>query len=378
MERKRLVILGSTGSVGRQTLEIVRAFPDNFEVIGLAADKNTDLLIAQIYEFKPRMVFSASHPALFNNETHLIRTDPDKMASDQSTDIVMISTTGKAGLYPTVRALQAGKRVCLANKEVIIMAGSLITDLANLNGELFPVDSEPNAIWQCIRGESSNPQRIIITASGGPFRGIPQDSLHNVTPDQALKHPTWNMGPRITIDSSTLMNKGFEVIEAKWLFKVDWSQIEVVIHPQSIIHSMVEFGDGSIKAQLAVPDMKLPIQYALLFPDRRFNKEIPRLDLSTQSKMTFEPLHEEDYPCYKHAIKAGRMGKTYPVVLSASDEIAVSLFLNKQLRFTDIPKVVEMSLEAHVPSEGTDLQEILQVDMMARSKALEIAKRFMQ
>ena len=378
MERKRLVILGSTGSVGKQTLEIVRAFPNNFEVIGLAADKNTNLLRAQIDEFKPRMVFSASHPDLFNNESRLIATNPDKMASDESTDIVMISTTGKAGLYPTVQALQAGKRVCLANKEVIIMAGSLITSLANMNGELFPVDSEPNAIWQCMHGEASNPQRIIITASGGPFRGIPQNSLHNVTPDQALKHPTWNMGPRITVDSSTLMNKGFEVIEAKWLFNVDWSQIEVVIHPQSIIHSMVEFDDGSIKAQLAVPDMKLPIQYALLFPDRRFNREIPRLDLSTQSKMTFESLSEENYPCYKHAIEAGRMGKTYPVVLCASDEIAVSLFLNKKLRFTDIPKVVEMSLEAHAPSDGTDLEEIFQVDMLARSKALKIAKRFIQ
>tara|TARA_B100002003_G_C13890453_1_gene434263 strand:- start:42 stop:566 length:525 start_codon:yes stop_codon:yes gene_type:complete len=174
------------------------------------------------------------------------------------------------------------------------------------------------------------------------------------------------------------MNKGFEVIEAKWLFNVDWSQIEVVIHPQSIIHSMVEFDDGSIKAQLAVPDMKLPIQYALLFPDRRFNREILRLDLSTQSKMTFESLREEDYPCYKHAIEAGRIGKTYPVVLCASDEIAVSLFLNKKLRFTDIPKVVEMSLEAHAPSDGTDLEEIVEVDILARSKALEIAKRFIQ
>jgi len=378
VERKRLVILGSTGSVGRQTLEVVRSFPNNFEVIGLAADRNTNLLTAQINEFKPRMVFSASHPTLFDNETHLMPTDPDKMASDQSTDIVMVSTTGKAGLYPTVRALQTGKRVCLANKEVMIMAGYLITELAKVSGELFPVDSEPNAIWQCLHGESSNPQRIIITASGGPFRGIPQDSLHNITPDQALKHPTWNMGPRITIDSSTLMNKGFEVIETKWLFNVDWSQIEVVVHPQSIIHSMVEFDDGSIKAQLAVPDMKLPIQYALLFPNRRFNRDIPRFDVSTQSQMTFEPLKMEDYPCYTHAINAGRLGKTYPVVLSASDEIAVNFFLNKQLRFTDIAKVVEMCLEAHVPSEGTDLQEIFQVDMLARSKALEIAKRFMQ
>ena len=378
MERKRLVILGSTGSVGRQTLEIVRAFPDIFDVIGLAADKNTSLLMTQIDEFKPRMVFSASYPSLFDTETHLISTEPDKMVTDQSTDIVMVSTTGKAGLCPTVSALQAGKRVCLANKEVIIMAGSLITKLAKANGELLPVDSEPNAIWQCIHGEAANPQRVIITASGGPFRGVPNDSLHNVTPEQALKHPTWNMGPRITIDSSTLMNKGFEVIEAKWLFNVDWSQIEVVVHPQSIIHSMVEFDDGSIKAQMAMPDMKLPIQYALLFPARRFNKEIPRLDLSKQSKMTFEPLHEDLYPCYKHAIKAGRMGKTYPVVLSASDEIAVNLFLNRQLRFTDIPKVIEMSLETHIPSEGTDLEEILQVDMLARSKALEIAKRFMK
>ena len=273
-----------------------------------------------------------------------------------------------------MEALRAGRTVCLANKEVIIMAGDLVSGLAkNGGGSLLPVDSEPSAIWQCLQGENQPLRRIIITASGGPFRNTPPNELSQVTPEQALNHPTWRMGKRITIDSSTLMNKGFEVLEAHWLFNAAWEQIDVVVHPQSLIHSMVEFADGSVKAQMGPPDMRLPIQYALFYPERRANDALPRLDTTVPTSMTFEPMDPSRYPCFKLALESGRKGGTYPAVLCAADEVAVQLFLKGGIKFTDIPRVVEGTLDGHRPPQGGSLEEILDADRWARDKALQVA-----
>ena len=254
MTARGLVVLGSTGSIGRQTLDVVRALPDRFRVVGLAAGNNVDLLRTQAAEFNPHMLYSPSPEFTKDMLGQAEFTSMEEMVCHHDADIVMVGTVGRVGLLPTIRALQQGRRVCLANKEVIIMAGELVSEFArNGQGELLPVDSEPSAIWQCLQGEPKDVRRLIITASGGPFRTRLHEDLSDVTPQQALNHPTWKMGRRITIDSSTLMNKGFEVIEARWLFDVPWERIEVVVHPQSLIHSMVEFEDGSVKAQIGPP-----------------------------------------------------------------------------------------------------------------------------
>ena len=302
----------------------------------------------------------------------------EEMVCHPDVEVVMVGTVGRVGLIPTIRALQQGKRVCLANKEVIIMAGELISGLdANGGGELLPVDSEPSAIWQCLQGEDKDVRRLIITASGGPFRTRLHEDLSDVTPDQALNHPTWKMGRRITIDSSTLMNKGFEVIEARWLFDVPWERIEVVVHPQSLIHSMVEFEDGSVKAQIGPPDMKLPIQYAMLYPERRPNQGIPRLDITKAMSMTFEPMSSALYPCFSLALEAGRMGGTYPAVLCAADEVAVEHFLQGRLPFPAIPRVVEATLKRHKGAPADNVENILDADLWARSAAEEIAASYL-
>ncbi|MBM3925148.1 MAG: 1-deoxy-D-xylulose-5-phosphate reductoisomerase [SAR202 cluster bacterium] len=371
--RKGLVVLGSTGSIGRQTLDTVRAFPDHFQVAGLAAGNNVDLLQQQIAEFKPSMVYCARSQDARSIAQGAKITPMEEMVRNPGVDIVMAGTVGRAGLLPTISALQAGRTVCLANKEVIIMAGEMVTKLSRKGGALLPVDSEPSAIWQCLQGEDQPIRRLIITASGGPFRKTPLADLEKVSPEQALKHPTWKMGKRITIDSSTLMNKGFEVIEARWLFNVDWPQIEVVVHPQSLVHSMVEFADGSVKAQVGPPDMRLPIQYAMLYPERRPNESLPRFDITVPTSMTFEPLDPARYPCFTLALEAGKKGGTYPAVLSAADEVAVQLYLDNRIRFTDIPKVVERTLEAHTPSPADDLEAILGADDWARARARETA-----
>jgi 1-deoxy-D-xylulose-5-phosphate reductoisomerase len=367
------VVLGSTGSIGRQTLDTVRAFPDLFQVVGLAAGNNIDLLRQQIAEFRPRMFCCSNSRDAMSIAQGAKLTPMDEMVRQSDVDLVMAGTVGRAGLLPTISALQAGRTVCLANKEVIIMAGELVTKLSRKGGSLLPVDSEPSAIWQCLQGEDQPVRRLIITASGGPFRKTPLSELEKVTPEQALKHPTWKMGKRITIDSSTLMNKGFEVIEARWLFNVDWPQIEVVVHAQSLVHSMVEFADGSVKAQVGPPDMRLPIQYAMLYPERRPNESLPRLDITVPTSMTFEPLDPARYPCYTLALEAGKKGDTYPAVLSAADEVAVHLYLDNRIRFTDIPKIVEKTLDAHTPSPADDLESILGADDWARARALEAA-----
>ena len=373
---KGLVVLGSTGSIGRQTLDIVRAFPQEFRVVGLAAGNNLELLNAQIEEFKPRLACCASEEQIKLLPDSVAFTPMDEMVCQPDVGMVMAATIGSAGLIPTIRALESNKTVALANKEVIIMAGEIVTSLAarQETGDILPVDSEPSAIWQCLQGEAEEIRRMIITASGGPFRTTPLEEMERVTPEEALKHPTWTMGGKITVDSATLMNKGFEVIEAHWLFGVPWDKIEVVVHPQSIIHSMVEMTDGSVKAQLGPPDMRLPIQYSLFYPTRHENQQIPRLDTAVPHNLSFEPLEPQRYPCFSLALEAGQKGGTYPAVLSAADEVAVDLFLNRRIGFMGIYRTVDRVLEAHSPSPGTSLEEILAADSWARERVLEVAE----
>ncbi len=371
---KGLVVLGSTGSIGRQTLDVVRAFPEEFQVVGLAAGRNLDLLASQIEEFKPRMACCAleEHRGLLPDRVEFVPME--EMVCQSDVDLVMAATIGGAGLVPTVRALEKGKDVALANKEVIIMAGDMIMALSQAHGgAVLPVDSEPSAIWQCLQGESKAVRRIVITASGGAFRDTPPEELETVTPEQALKHPTWKMGKKITVDSATLMNKGFEVIEARCLFDVTWDKIEVVVHPQSVIHSMVEMADGSMKAQLGPPDMRLPIQYAMFYPQRLPNPQIPTLDTGVGHSLTFGPLEPDRYPCFGLALQAGKDGGTYPAVLSAADEVAVGLFLEGRIGFTDIQRTIGRVLEDHRPTSIDSLDAVLEADRWARARAGEVA-----
>ncbi len=367
---KGLVVLGSTGSIGQQTLDVVREMPERFDVLGLASGWNLDALVNQISEFGPRMVYCADEGGRQRLPRDADVVPMEEMVAQPDVDLVMASTIGTAGLAPTVKALECGKTVALANKEVIIMAGPLIRSLAGTAGRnLMPVDSEPSAIWQCLQGETGPISRLIITASGGPFRKASLRDLENVTPEQALKHPTWSMGRKITIDSATLMNKAFEVIEAHWLFDVPWENIEVVVHPQSIIHSMVEMADGSVKAQMGPPDMRLPIQYSMLYPERQPNRLIPHLDLGSPLDISFEPLDPARYPCFSLAVEAGRKGGTYPAALSAADEVAVDRFLQGRIRFLDIPRILESVLAKHTSTGGEALEEILEADRTARLDA---------
>jgi len=369
---KRLAILGSTGSIGQQTLEVVRALPHKFQVAGLAAGNNTGLLARQINEFKPDFVYYQGKEArLADGEYKLLSLE--EIASHPQVDIVVIATSGKTGLSPTLAAVKAGRTVALANKESLVMAGEIITSEAKLNdAQILPIDSEHSAIWQCLRGETQRAARIILTASGGPFRHYSKARLSEVTAKQALRHPSWQMGRKVTIDSATLMNKGLEVIEAHWLFNMPLANIKVLIHPQSIIHSMVEFADGSIKAQLSYPDMRLPIQYALSHPERLANPQLPRLDWSNIKGLTFEQPDFDTFPCLKLAIEAGGRGGTYPVVLCAADEAAVELFLSQRIKFTDIVRLVEQTLEEHEAIAHPTLEEIMAADTWAREKIFKL------
>ncbi|MBI2873365.1 MAG: 1-deoxy-D-xylulose-5-phosphate reductoisomerase [Chloroflexi bacterium] len=371
-----IVVLGSTGSIGQQTLDIVRAFPDSFSVVGLACWQNQELLVRQAREFRPRFIGCDGAPELAAKAglDGCQCASMEEMVLHPDTELVMVATTGAAALLPTLEAIRAGKAVALANKEVIVMAGELITREAQRHGvALLPVDSEPSAIWQCLRGEDREVARLIITASGGPFRTWSAEEVARVTPEQALRHPTWKMGPKITVDSATLMNKAFEVIESHWLFDIPWEKIEVVVHPQSIIHSMVEFVDGSVKAQLSPPDMRLPIQYALFYPRRLPNPQLSRFNAVETGILSFERLDLARHPCFKLALEAGQAGGTYPAVLSAADEVAVDLFLRRRLGFADIHRVVAAVLEAHRPESGASLDAILEGDSWAKRKALEVA-----
>jgi 1-deoxy-D-xylulose-5-phosphate reductoisomerase len=344
---KRLVVLGCTGSIGRQVLEIVRTFPDKFKIIGLAAGSNLALLEEQVAEFKPQFVFylPGKERLSFKGCQFL---QLDEMAAHLDVDIVVSAMPGGSGLEPTLAAVRTGKDVALANKESLVTAGGIIMGEAMVSGsKILPVDSEHSAIWQCLMGEEMPPVHIILTASGGPFRGYTKKQLEKVTAEQALKHPSWRMGNKVTIDSASLMNKGLEIIEAHWLFNVSIDDIGVLVHPQSIIHSIVEFTDGSVKAQMGCPDMRLPIQYALTHPQRLPNVELPKVDWQSISRLDFEPPDMDNFPCLKLAIEAGKKGGTYPAVLCAADEIAVGLFLAGRIKFTDIPNIIERVMQEH-------------------------------
>jgi len=364
---KRVAVLGSTGSIGRQTLEVISALPHRFSIIGLAAGRNTDLLAEQISQFQPKFICSQDNNLPTSAKYEFLSLE--EMASHPEVDIVVMATSGKWGLKAILAAVKAGKRIALANKESLVMAGEIITQEAKQSkAQIRPVDSEHSAIWQCLKGEKQKAARIILTASGGPFRGYSPTRLAKVTPQQALKHPSWRMGQKVTIDSATLMNKGLEVIEARWLFDMPFDNIRILIHPQSIIHSMVEFADGSVKAQLGQPDMRLPIQYALSYPERLGNPQLPHLDWDTIKELNFEPPDFDAFPCLKLAIEAGKKGGTCPAALCAADEVAVELFLSKRIKFTDIPQLVGQALEEHKSIAHPTLEEILAADSQAREK----------
>ena len=378
-EVKTLAVLGSTGSIGRQTLDVVRAFPEEFKVAALAGGQNVELLAEQIREFRPEAVFTPVledkpdvRARLLGNQVRF--ASMEEMASLPNVDRVVVATSGKAGLSPCLSALRHGKPVALANKEVLVMAGELVTLEADKHGaSILPVDSEHSALWQCLRGEGNRVSRLILTASGGPFRKRSKADLAGVTAREALKHPTWAMGPKVTVDSATLMNKGMEIIEAHWLFRVAFDDIQVVVHPESIVHSMVEFVDGSVKAQLSYPDMRLPIQYALSFPERLPGHFVPRMDFTKTHSLTFEEPDWEVFPCPRLAVEAAKSGGTYPTALCAADEVAVGLFLADRIGFLDIPRIIEATLARHQNKSGPTIEDIEDADTVARAEAMEIA-----
>ena len=366
-----LVLLGSTGSIGRQTLDVVRAMPERFNIFGLAAGRNLGALESQADEFRPKYIWAAS-----DDETHLAKiaeesgasvTPMDEMAADPDGDVLVVGTAGRAGLEPTLTSLERGGAVALANKEVVVMAGQLVRDAVDRGGgQLRPVDSEHSAIWQCLWGEEDHDiRRILLTASGGALRHLPEEELADVTPEQALDHPTWNMGDKITIDSATLMNKGMETIEAKWLFDVPYERVEIVQHAESIVHSLVEFGDGSVKAQLGYPDMKLPIQLALSYP-ARLEPTVEPLDLASVGTLNFSRPDLDRYPCLKLAQQAGRAGGTYPAVMAAADEVAVEAFLERRIAFTEIADYVNQAMDTHRNTNNPDIDAIDAADAWAR------------
>ena len=374
---KGLVILGSTGSVGTQTLEVVRSFPDDFSIVGLAARRSLQLLETQAREFHPKLVFcegtDEEKAVIFSNGC--IDCSMEEMVRDPDADLVVTATVGDIALAPTIAAIEAGKNVALANKESLIMAGKLLTGMAREHGvKLLPLDSEPNAIWQCLRGEDRTVSKLIITASGGAFRDVDPSRLADVTPAQALRHPTWEMGPKITVDSATLMNKAFEVIEAHYLFDVPWDDIQVVIHPQSVVHSMVEFVDGSVKAQISPPDMRLPIQYALFYPDRVYNESIARFDPVATGALTFEAMDPDRYPCFRLALDVARRGGTWPAALCGADEMAVELFLSERIGFLEIPTVIEEALKSHAPVMDPSPRDALAASRWARGQVLSLVE----
>ncbi len=368
---KRIAILGSTGSIGTQTLEIVRDNPD-LQVVGLAAGGNVDLLEKQVREFHPRLVSLQSEAACKELRIRLADMDvqivPDMdgllaVAEMEDSEILVTAIVGMIGIRPTIAAIKKGKDIALANKETLVTAGHIIMPLvAKMGVSIFPVDSEHSAIFQSLQGENKDRiSKLLITASGGPFRGRTRQELNWVQPEEALKHPNWSMGHKITIDSATLVNKGLEVMEAKWLFDVDLDQIQVVVHPQSIIHSMVEYVDGGIIAQLGTPDMKLPIQYALFYPDRR-PMAGKRVDFYALGSITFEKPDMETFAGLKLAMRAAAEGGSMPTVFNAANEKAVSLFLNRKIQFLQIPEVIELCMDAHHRIESPNVEEILRTE----------------
>jgi len=380
---RRIALLGSTGSIGQQTLDVVRSFPEHFRVVALAARSNITLLAQQAQEFRPSLVacfagtpeIEAAARAEFPNVV-LGEEGLFEVATHPDADIVVAATSGLQGLEPTLAAIRAGKTIALANKETLVMAGHLVMVEAKRTGApVLPVDSEHSAIWQCLRGERSiEIKRLLLTASGGPFRHASLEQINSVTVDQALAHPTWRMGPKITIDSATLMNKGLEVIEAHWLFDIPYERIDVVVHPESIIHSMVEFVDGSFKMQASLPSMHLPILDALSYPARldiTGTGLVRELHWADIARLNFESLDIARFPCFRLALEAAGHGGSYPSVLVGADEEAVALFLDGKIGFSDIAKLIEAVMQEHQYVEHPDIATILETTAWARRKTRE-------
>lgn len=379
---KKVVILGSTGSIGQQAIEVVKKNPDKFKIVGLAARRNITFLEEQIRETQPEVVALTDSEAADELWSKIRDTDIEilagydslpEIASWPTADTVLNGLVGAVGLEASLSAIGSGKLLALANKESLVVGGELVLKaLSSTKGRIIPVDSEHSAIFQCLLGErGKNLHKIILTGSGGPFRGKRLTELKNVTVEEALAHPRWKMGRKITIDSATLMNKGLEVIEARYLFEVRYDQIEVVIHPQAIIHSMVEFKDGSIKAHLGQTDMRIPIQYALSYPERMMSP-LSYLDLSAIEPLTFEQPDLANFPCLRYAIEAAQDGGTSPAVLNAANEEAVAAFLDRKIKFPRIPEIIFEVLEAHDNREVTDVGVLKEADHWARERAIRL------
>jgi len=381
MEHKRLLIMGATGSIGRQTLDVIENYPDQLQVVGLAANSNWELLAQQAEQFQVRAAALADEEAarqlreaapglkVYGGDEGL-----EEIVRELNPDLVVAAISGLAGLPPIMTALEQRCEVALANKEPLVAAGQLVTTAASRAGvRMLPIDSEISAVFQCLQGEQiEDVEKVLLTASGGPFADYTKAQLAEVTAEQALDHPTWQMGPKVTVDSATLMNKGFEIFEMKWMFGLEFEQIEVVIHHQSIVHSLVQLGDGNLLAQLGPPDMRLPIQYALFYPDRRPN-QLARLDLAEVGSLTFAAPDPEKFPCLRLAREAGRSGQSYPAVLNAADEVAVAWFLQDRIDFMDIPRLIEQALEEHEPFSVNNLSDVTTADQWARDYLGQIA-----
>ena len=379
---KNISLLGSTGSIGQSTLAVVEKFPDRFRVVALAAGNNVELLEKQVRQFKPSLVSVISPSSAATLKRRCVGLDVSilsgvegmiEVAAVGSADITVSSIVGTAGLVPTLAAIRAGKTIALANKEVLVTAGELVMNECRDRGvKLLPVDSEHSAIFQCLHaGENRDIRKLILTASGGPFRSFSKKDLAKVTLAQALKHPNWSMGKKITVDSATLVNKGLEVIEARWLFDMQPEKIRVLVHPQSIIHSMVEYADGAVVAQLGMPDMKGPIAYALSYPER-LDDVSPALDLAAVGSLTFEEPDLDRFPCLAYAFDALRAGGTMPAVLSAANEVAVRYFLEEKIGYNDIALVIRTAMDAHTPSAVRTVEDALKADLWARQEAERI------
>lgn len=385
MMRKKIVILGSTGSIGQQTLEVIRKYSNEFEVVGLSGWENTNILKGQISLFRPKVAVVKNEYIARTLKKDLNNSSDIKLlwgteglieiSTLDEADIIVVAITGIASLIPTFEAVKKGKRIALASKEAMVVAGEILVNEARLrNAKILPIDSEHSAILQCLNNEPKDcVEKIILTASGGALYDFTETALKNVSIEDALNHPTWKMGKKVTIDSATLMNKGLEVIEAKWFFNIPANKIEIVIHPQSYIHSMVQFIDGSILAQLSNHDMRIAIQYALFFPNRTVNN-FSRLELTKIGQLTFKKPNFNKFPCIKLAYQALEIGGTMPAVLNGANEIAVNAFLNSQISLSTIPLVIQYTMKEHKPKYNLNISDVLDADCWAREKALDFYK----
>lgn len=378
---KKISLLGSTGSIGTNVLDVIERNPEKFQILGMSAGNNVDLFAKQIRKFKPRVVALFDTKKIPTLKERIADLDIEILSGEEGTiavatlpeaDVVVSGVMGSAGLLPAIHALKSGKNLALANKETLVIAGELVLrEAKKTNSQIIPIDSEHSAIFQVLNGEKKERiKKIILTASGGPFRTFSSGQMETVTVKDALKHPNWDMGAKITIDSSTMMNKGLEYIEAKWLFGVN-TPVEIIVHAQSIIHSMIEFVDTSILAQLGIPDMRVPIAYALTYPDR-FECDLPSLDLTTMGNLTFEAPDFERFPCLRLAIDAMEIGKTMPAVLNAANEIAVQAFLDELISYKDIAELIRMVMQNHNPSPLKELQDVLIADRWAREETTKL------